>query len=84
MAVFQYIGGGYNRPEPEILNQDAIIFWDRETKGEQAIKQVQELMSNERLLNDFIHQPRITDHAEECILDTYGTLMRKIENKLKK
>lgn len=57
--------GSYNAPELKILNQDAIVFWDREDGGTQAIRQVEDLMSNKQRLNEFMHQPRLLPTAEE-------------------
>lgn len=65
--------------EPEVVNQNSLIYWNRDDGGKQAMKQIAELQSNPRLLHDFISQPRLLPTAEEFVLDTY----HQIENKLR-
>lgn len=60
--------GTYNRPEPNILNQESIIFWDKENMGENAISQIKELSVDKKRLDAFMQQPRLLPNAEEMIL----------------
>lgn len=65
--------------EPEVVNKEAIIYWDRESCGEKAINKITELYKNPKILDEFMRQPRLLPTAEEFILNTY----RNIEKKLK-
>lgn len=65
--------------EPNVVNPEAFIYWDRESNGEQAIKQITELSKNPGMLQEFQKQPRLMPTAEEFVLDTYSM----IENKLR-
>ena len=69
--------GSYNNPEPNVINSDAVIFWDRDNRGESAVKQISELYNSPKLLTEFISQPRLLDTAEEYILDTFSDLEKK-------
>lgn len=70
---------GAELADKAIINEDAIIRWNRRDNGEAAIKQIKELWSNPKLMYDFLSQPRLLPTAEEYILDTFAT----IENKLR-
>ena len=71
--------GSYNEPEKDILNQDAIIFWDKGGANENAIQEVEELYNNKKLLLEFLHQPRLKEGAEEKIVDYFSKLQEKIK-----
>lgn len=65
---------GADLADKEVINKDAIIFWDKENNGKEAIRQIGELYSNPKLLEAFLKQPRLMPTAEECILDTFATI----------
>ncbi len=71
--------GGYGCPEKDVLNQDAIIFWDRESNGKEAIATIRDLYEHPNLWKEFASQPRLADTAEEFILDSYLTLEKRLE-----
>lgn len=56
--------GSYNKPELNVLNQDAIVFWHQEDRGESAVEKVSGLWSNPTLLREFMMQPRLLSTAE--------------------
>lgn len=68
--------GSYNRPEPDVLNPDAIIFWNQDPAG--AVKQIDDLMSHPGLMKEFIAQPRLLPTAEEYISDCMGRIEKKL------
>lgn len=71
--------GDYNHPEPEVLNQDAVIFWNK--KDNQAnIQKIEELYRSPKLMNEFLAQPRLKPTAEEYILDTFSSIEIKLRN----
>ncbi len=72
--------GSYNKPEPDVLNQDAIIFWDRKTDNSAALAKIKELHDSPKLLKEFLEQPRLTPHAAEYVLDTFSTLEHKLKS----
>ena len=73
---------GWKTPEPKILNPRAIIFWDEENNGINAIKQIQSLCSDSQQMKEFIQQPRLLPNAEEEILQMMGKLKSQLESLL--
>lgn len=71
--------GSDNQPEPEVLNHEAIILWNIGGDNSQNISKIQHLWENKGELNDFLHQPRLKDGAEEKIL----LMFKKLEDKFK-
>ncbi len=69
---------GAELADKEVINEDAIILWDRKNKGQNAIKQITELYSNPKLLDEFLAQPRLLPTAEEYILDTFASIESKL------
>jgi hypothetical protein len=72
--------GSYNKPELDVLNQDAIIFWTPDGDNTSAIKLIDELQSSPKLMKEFISQPRLLKNADEYI----DCQMAKVEFELKK
>lgn len=72
--------GNNNQPESKILNQDAIIFWDKENGGKNAIKRIKELNADPKLLDTFMQQPRLLPNAEEEILQMLNELYERLQN----
>lgn len=72
--------GAYNKPEPDVINSDAVIFWNRNDGGKSAIKKIKELYETPQLLKEFVSQPRLKNTAEEYILDTFSDLERKFKD----
>ena len=70
--------GNYNQPEPEILNQEAIIFWDKENRGAKTIKQMQAFNADSRQLEAFMKLPRLLPNAEEEVI----RMMNKLHDRL--
>lgn len=71
---------GAELADKAVINEDAIICWNRRENGETAIRQIKELWSNPKLMKEFLNQPRLMPTAEEYILDTFAA----IESKLRK
>lgn len=71
---------GAELADKAVINEDAIIFWDRKNNGKEALKKIAELYANPKLLEEFIRQPRLKPTAEEYILDTFATIEAKLRN----
>ena len=69
---------GAELADKAVINVDAIIFWDRQNNGKEALKKIAELYANPKLLEDFIKQPRLMPTAEEYILDTFASIETKL------
>lgn len=62
-----------------VINENAIVRWDRKDNGQRALGTIKDLYSNPRSLKEFLAQPRLLSTAEECILDTFSTIERKLK-----
>lgn len=71
--------GSNNRPEPDILNQDAILFIKMDEDNNNTIKMVAELNSDEKRYMEFASQPRLKDGAEHIIWNYYERLEQYIQ-----
>lgn len=69
--------GSYNNPEPQVLNQNAILFWDMKDESI-AVNQIKRLLDYPKELVEFMAQPRLQPHAEEYIMDTFNDVNKKI------
>ena len=72
--------GSENNPEPDILNQEAIIFWEKGGENEKVISLIAELNQSSSKLNDFISQPRLTKNAPELIITMFDNLEKKLKD----
>lgn len=69
---------GAELADKAVINTDAIIFWDRENQGREALSKIAELHANPKMQEEFLAQPRLTPYAEEYILDTFSTIDSKL------
>jgi hypothetical protein len=65
--------GNRNHPEPQVLNQNAILFWDYATGADNAEQAalLEELNENDVRYREFLSQPVFCDGAAEFIYNTY-------------
>lgn len=71
--------GSDNHPEPNILNQDAIIFIEMGKDNNDAIKLITELNTDSQKYTEFAYQKRFIDGADEIIWEYYEKLEKKIK-----
>ena len=70
--------GSDNHPEPEVLNQDAIIFIRMGEENVDSVKLIAELNADEKKYMDFATQKRFVDGADEVIWGYYESLENKL------
>lgn len=75
--------GSYNNPEPLIVNQEAVLFWNKDGDNDDVVRQVERLYSHPNELNDFLRQPRLLDGAEDVIWDMFEKLDAAISRLIK-
>lgn len=71
--------GSCNRPELEVLNQDAIIFWNPNGDNTASLRLIEDLVRSPMMMQEFLSQPRLLPTAEEYISDA----MSRIEHRIK-
>ena len=85
--VFHSIGSGcipiyngsLNDPEPDVLNHDAILFWEKDGDNGQLVKKVEELWNSPKLYKEFYEQPRLQPDAWEVVAGYFEQLEKKID-----
>lgn len=70
--------GSNNKPDPEIFNQDAIIFFKMNESNPDVIKLVDELNSNEKAYMDFACQRRLNADSADKIWGYFEILENKL------
>jgi hypothetical protein len=63
--------GANNKPEPEILNQNALICWNENGNNQVIVDLIKSIYESEALYRDFVTQPRFNTNAEDVIWDYY-------------
>lgn len=84
--VFHAIGSGcvpiymgsLNNPEPEVLNHEAILFWEKDGDNESLLRKVGELHGNNLLYKEFFEQPRLKNDAWEVVANYFDDLERRL------
>jgi len=84
--VFHSIGSGcipiyrgsLNNPEPDVLNHDAILFWEKDEDNASLVRKVDELWNNPALYREFFEQPRLQPNAWEVVAHYFDTLEKKL------
>lgn len=66
--------GSNNNPEPDILNQEAILFIEMGEDNNDVITKIAELDSDEKKYMEFACQPRLKEGAEHIIWNYYERL----------
>lgn len=75
--------GSQNNPEPDILNQKAILFLQDNNNNESVINEIRILNDNSELYNEFSKQNRLMGNAYEVIYDRFLNLEKKIAQIIK-
>ena len=74
--------GSYNNPEPEVLNPDAILFWNYGANNDSLINQTKEINLNNDCYFDFACQPRLVPTAAEYVINEFEELEGKLKSLL--
>ncbi|MBR1765525.1 MAG: hypothetical protein IJ745_00620, partial [Bacteroidales bacterium] len=80
--LFHCIGSGCipiylaaaGNPEPDILNHNAILFWNNEGDNSALLRQIEELNNNPSLYKDFFEQPRLQPGAWQVVARHFSNL----------
>ena len=78
-AIPIYHGNG-NKPETDIINQNAIIFWDFDSDNDENIKMVKRLNDDDSYYEKFAKQPAFNKNAPEIIWNYFESLRNKIKS----
>lgn len=75
--------GSYNNPEPLILNEEAILFWNKDKDNQDLVKKISRLYSSPEEMEHFLHLPRIKKGAEDVVWEMIESLDSAIDSFLK-
>lgn len=75
--------GGMGCPEPDVVNPDAVLFWDESGCNEALLKRVDEMNSNAQMYRAFASQPRLQASASDWVAERFELLEKKIRTALK-
>ena len=72
--------GAANNPEPDIINHDAVLFWERDNKSqnEECRNEVLRLKQDENYYHKFMAQNKFQQKAAELIYDKFAELQRRL------
>lgn len=74
--------GGDNSPECNVLNKDAILFWNEDDNTE-LIKTVKEINTDIHTYNNFAKQPRLLSGVEDIVAEMFIALEKAIRDVIK-
>lgn len=75
--------GSYNDPETQVLNHNAILFWEQDDNNDTLIKTINDLHTSETRYIEFASQPRLTNDAAEYVINEYEQLQSRISEIIK-
>lgn len=70
--------GSMNDPEPEVLNPEAIVFWNHEGENVDALGLIRQLNDHETLYEAFARQNRLIEGAADYVVDRFHELENRI------
>jgi hypothetical protein len=59
--------GSNNQPEPDILNREAVLFWNNNGDNSQTLNKITEILADEKKYLEFVSQPRFSTNAADII-----------------
>jgi hypothetical protein len=76
--------GSANKPEPEVLNQDALLLWDDSDNGRSCVGMAKDLHSDASAFSQFVSQPRFVPGAADYVIDRLDRLEQQLAALLKR
>ena len=89
--VFHAIGSGCipiywgsdNNPEPDVLNHDAILFWNPDSDNNALLRQIEDLQNAPTHYREFYEQPRLQPDAWQVVARYFERLEQHLNDILK-
>ena len=74
------IWNGDKNIEPNVINKDSILYWEKDSDNRELLKEIERLHRDETYYNNFISQPRlIVDNATDYIYNQIKRLHDRLE-----
>lgn len=74
--------GANNKPEEEVINQNAVLFWDMNSDNDALIKEIKRILSNDDYYKKFSNKPRLLPESGEYVISKFRELKRKLSEML--
>ena len=75
--------GACSNPEPDILNRDAILFWNPDGDNNALLQQISDLQHNPQRYKGFFEQPRLKNDAWLTVAGYFAELEKRLHNLLR-
>lgn len=72
--------GSYNKPELDILNQEAILFWDFQGENAETFRMIEKMERDSAFFDSFANQERLLPGAAEKVYAIYDQLENKLRS----
>lgn len=72
--------GGMNNPEPEVVDQNAVLFWEQNSDNLELMRFIKKLNDSDDLYNSFVSQKRFMPTACDYIINCFDELDRKLRS----
>ena len=72
--------GACGNPEPEVLNHDAILFWNHDGDSSALLRQIEELQNKPALYREFYEQPRLQPDAWQVVAGYFERLEQHLND----
>lgn len=75
--------GAAGNPEPDVLNHDAILFWDPDGDNNTVLQRIADLQYNPQQYKDFFSQPRLQPDAWQVVAGYFERLEKHLNGLLR-
>ena len=66
--------GASNNPEPELINHDAVIFWNKDGDNKANLELIKKLNTDEKAYAEFMAQTKLLPAAADYVIERYTRL----------
>ena len=70
--------GSDNAPEKGLVNENAIIFWNKGGDNAKALEAIEHLYKDKKAYDEFVHQPRFNDAMADFVINRFDELKRRL------
>lgn len=71
--------GSNNNPEPDVLNHDAILFWNPDGDNRTLLQQIEKLQNDPSRYREFFEQPRLQSDTWQVVANYFNKLEQHLD-----
>lgn len=72
--------GSCGRPEPDVINTDAVLLWDFDGDNSETISLIKKLNSDNVYYDNFVSQPKLKESAAEFVIACMDDLRHSLDS----